>query len=185
MKRLIELSKKIKDKELRKKVVDVLQHPSLSNKKLKYDAADFKEAPASVQWHHVKKGGLIEHTYATTQLSLKIADVFEEVYKTKIDIDVLIAAALVHDIGKLWGMKKSSVGWQATAITLDHTMLGTAELYARNFPEKVIHIVASHFGEQGPTPPQTIEAMIFHYADNIDAVLGTNKQDQVLQMLLG
>jgi 7,8-dihydroneopterin 2',3'-cyclic phosphate phosphodiesterase len=185
MKRLIELANKIKDRELRKKVLDVLRDPRLTNKSLKYAGSDLKETPASVNWHHVKKGGLIEHTYSVTLMSISIAEVVEKVYKTPIDYDSMIAASLLHDIGKLWGTKKTSRGWEATSLTLDHTILGTSELYARGFPEPVLHIVASHFGDQGPTPPQTIEAVIFHYADSLDAILGTSKQDQVLQLLLG
>jgi 7,8-dihydroneopterin 2',3'-cyclic phosphate phosphodiesterase len=50
-------------------------------------------------------------------------------------------------------------------------MLGVAELYRREFPEQVIHIVASHFGESGPTPPRTIEALILHYVDNILSII--------------
>jgi hypothetical protein len=54
---------------------------------------------------------------------------------------------------------------------LDHTMLATAELYTRNFPEEVIHIVASHFGEAGPTPPRTFEALIFHHLDSLVSII--------------
>ncbi|MEE9405803.1 MAG: HD domain-containing protein, partial [Candidatus Aenigmarchaeota archaeon] len=86
----------------------------------------------------------------------------------------------------LYTMKKGKAGWENTESLLDHTMLGTAELYARGFPEKVVHIVASHFGEEGPTPPQTIEALLFHKMDNLDARLGTPQQPEqgdLLKML--
>jgi hypothetical protein len=46
-------------------------------------------------------------------------------------------------------------------------MLGVAELYRRGFPEGVIHIIASHFGQGGPTPPRNFEALIFHYLDSM------------------
>ncbi len=186
IKHLIKLAERIKDKELRKKVVDILRHPALSNKELakKYRAADLKEAPASVQFHHVYRAGLVEHTYAVTMLSINMAETLEKIYKLNLDMDALVAAALVHDIGKLWGFRKSKAGsWEATELTLDHTMLGTSELYARGFPEKVLHIVASHFGSEGPTPPQTMEAVIFHYIDTMDAVVGTNRQENLLSLL--
>ncbi len=67
---------------------------------------------------------------------------------------------------------------------LDHTMAGTSELYARGFPEKVLHIVASHFGENGPTPPQTMEALIFHTIDNMDATIGTSRSENIINLLL-
>jgi len=183
---LTELANMIKDKELRKKVVDALKHPAMSHTSLakKYKAADLKDAPASIQFHHTYEIGLVEHTYAVTKLSISVAETINTVYGMELDMDALIAAALVHDIGKLWGMKKSAAGWQPTELTLDHTMAGTSELYTREFPEKVLHIVASHFGENGPTPPATMEALIFHTIDNMDAVIGTNKQENLINLLL-
>ena len=71
-----------------------------------------------------------------------------------------------------------------TELTLDHTMAGTSELYARGFPEKVVHIVASHFGENGPTPPATMEALVFHTIDNLDALIGTTRQENIIHLLL-
>jgi len=183
---LLKLADKIKNKELRKKVVDVLKHPALFHRGLanEYNSVDIKEAPASVQFHHVYSGGLLEHTYSVTLLSINFIEHMKKVYKTELDSDSLIAAALVHDIGKLWGFKKGENGnWESTDLSLDHTMLGTAELYARGFPEKVLHIVASHFGSEGPTPPQTMEAVIFHAIDNLDAVIGTNRQENILHLL--
>lgn len=183
---LLELSRKIKDAGLRKKVAAMLRHPAMSHPGLsvKYKPADLKEVPASLQFHHTYDRGLIEHTHAVTKLSIAVAESIDSVYKIGLDMDALIAAALVHDIGKLWGIRKEKGGWEATDLMLDHTMAGTAELYARGFPEKVLHIVASHFGENGPTPPQIMEALIFHTVDNLDAVIGTNRQENLINLLL-
>lgn len=183
---LTELAHKIKDKELMKMVIVTLKHPEMSHKAMaeKYKPADLNNAPASIQFHHTYEKGLIEHTYAITKLCISVADTLKETYNMELDLDALIAAALVHDIGKLWGMKKSASGWQPTDLTLDHTMAGTSELYARGFPEKVLHIVASHFGENGPTPPATMEALIFHTIDNMDAMIGTNRQENIINLLL-
>lgn len=180
---LLELAKQIKDKQLRQKVIEILKHPSLSNPKIQQKPAKLKECPASLNWHHIYEGGLIKHTYAVTKLCMEFARIFREVYDVKLDEDALIAAALVHDIGKLWSMKKNGT-WSATQLTLDHTILGTSELYARGFPEKVLHIVASHFGEQGPTPPQTPEAILFHYIDLLDATLNGSKEE-LIKLILG
>ncbi len=185
LKDLMELARRIKDKDLRKKVIDIIKHPSLSNNNLIVSPLKFEESPASVSWHHVERGGLLKHTYAVTMMCISVAEQLEKVYGFEIDKDSLIAAALVHDTGKLWTMKKSKAGWEPSEILLDHTMLGTSELYARGFPEKVLHIVASHFGENGPTPPQTIEAYIFHVIDSLDAGLNSIPQDNVLNIILG
>jgi len=183
LKELMELAELIKNKELRKKVKEVLLKPALSNPNFKYRPASLTEVPASINWHHIERGGLIKHTVAVTKLCIKFAEVYEEVYGKKLDKDSLIAAALLHDIGKLWTYEKKGKAWRETNINLDHTMLGTAELYARGFPESVIHIVASHFGENGPTPPQTPEAILFHYIDTMDAVMeGNALQEAILRI---
>jgi hypothetical protein len=44
-------------------------------------------------------------------------------------------------------------------------------------------MVASHFGEQGTTSPQTLEAAILHYVDTLDAIVGTSKAHRILQLL--
>ncbi len=184
MKRLIELAGRIKDKKLQRLVIKTLRTPGiLSNPEFKYKATSLKEVPASLNWHHTGIGGLLEHTYSVTLLSITVAETLEKVYKTELDKDALIAAALLHDFGKLFEMRKEKAGWEGTGVSLDHTMLGTSELYSRGFPEKVMHIIASHFGEQGPTPPQTVEALIFHTLDHLDAVLGTQKQEDILKLL--
>jgi 7,8-dihydroneopterin 2',3'-cyclic phosphate phosphodiesterase len=182
LKELLKIACQIKDSQLRAKVIDILKNPSLSNTNLKYKPANIDEVPASLNWHHIQTGGLVEHTLAVTKLAIAIGQTLKDVYKMAIDMDSLIAAAILHDIGKIWSMQKVK-GWLATNITLDHTILGTAELYARGFPERVLHIVASHFGEQGPTPPQTIEAIILHYADSLDAVLN-GKQNNILKLII-
>ncbi|RLJ05120.1 MAG: dihydroneopterin 2',3'-cyclic phosphate phosphodiesterase, partial [Candidatus Aenigmatarchaeota archaeon] len=182
---LLELAERIQDQSLRKKVIDILKHPSLRNKNLKYKPLKLKKAPASTNWHHVKEGGLIEHTYAVTLMCISVAEILQDVYNLEIDMDSLIAAALVHDIGKLWNFKREKGSWDNTELTLDHTILGTAELYARGFPEPVLHIVASHFGQEGPTPPQTIEALLFHAIDNFDATINGVSEENIIKLILG
>jgi 3'-5' exoribonuclease len=180
----LKLADRIKNKELRRKVLSLIKNPKLDHRGFKAAPADFREVPASTNFHHIYVGGLLDHTYAVTAMSIAVAEVIEKAYNAEIDYDSLIAAAMVHDIGKLWKMKKESGLWSDTEIKLDHTMLGTAELYARGFPESVIHIVSSHFGPEGPTPPATIEAIIFHNVDNFDANIGTVDQNVLLQQIL-
>ena len=183
---LFKIAERIKDKKLRKQIISVLKNPGkLSNKNFsKCKPCDFEEAPASTNFHHIYKGGLLDHTYSITKMSIAVAEIFDEVYKTQVDYDSLIAAALIHDIGKLWKMKRENDVWEDTDIKLDHTMLWTSELYARGFPEKIIHIVASHFGENGPTPPMIIEAIILHTVDNFDAKVGTVDQSSLIEQIL-
>lgn len=185
---ILDLAGKIKNPKLRKMVTDTLRNPGpLSNKGMKLSQVPFEQAPASIDWHHAKTGGLVEHTYFVTKVCISVAEEISKVYGTEIDMDSLIAGSLLHDIGKVWGVRKTRSGkWQNTGSSIDHTMLGTAELHARHFPETVVHIVAAHFGDQGPTPPQTIEAYILHAIDNMDAVLNSEvEKENLVRLIIG
>lgn len=170
---LVELAKKIKDKELRKKTIDLIQNLELSNKNFKKYPHEKIEKTAtmfvvpSAGMGPVERNVLI-HTVTLVDLCDKLCDSFKKNYKLKLNRDYLITAALLHDIMKSFEFIRGPGNeLQPTGILLDHTMLATAELYSRNFPEEVIHIVASHFGEGGPTPPRSFEALVFHYLDSM------------------
>ena len=171
--KLAKLAEKIKDKELRKKVVDILNNLELSNKNFKKYPKEDLETAASMFVVPSSGFGPVErdvfvHTSSLVDLCEKICESFKKNYKIKLNKDYLIAAALLHDIMKAFEFVRNPRGeLEPTGILLDHTMLGTAELYARDFPEEIIHIVASHFGETGPTPPRTFEALVFHYLDSM------------------
>ena len=194
MRQLIELAEKIKDVELRKKVVEFLKDPKLSNKEFKkYPRMKIEEAGSMFTVGGASGATTVErdvlnHTIALVDLCLKTAESFEKNYGIKINHDYLIAAAILHDIAKIFEWKKGKQGLEHTGILLDHSMLGVAELYHRDFPEGVIHIIASHFGESGPTPPRNFEALILHHIDTLLSMtefhLYGQKQQQPLQLLL-
>lgn len=170
MQKLIELAQKIKNEELRKKVVEFLKDPSLSNKDFKkYPRMKLEEARTlfSVGPAGPVERDILNHTIALTELCIKTAETVEKVYGIPINKDNLIAAAILHDLMHLYEYKRGKEGIEHTGIMLDHTMLGVAEYYHRDFPEDVIHIIASHAGEQGTTTPRNFEALIFHHLDNM------------------
>ncbi|WP_423793389.1 HDIG domain-containing metalloprotein [Methanocaldococcus indicus] len=170
MERLIKLAEKIEDKDLREKVIDFIKNPKATHPEIKDTGISLEESPASINWHHRYKGGLIEHTESVTKLALKMAEVFEDVYNVKINKDYLIAGALLHDIMKPYNYIKTEDGFDHIDLfNLDHLTLAVAELYKRNFPLEVIKIVASHHGEHSPTKPNSLEALIVHYADEADS----------------
>lgn len=171
MERLIELANQIKDNDLRKKVVDFLKNPTLSHKDFKkYPKEDIKKAktPFTVGNAGTVQRDVLKHTISVTELCVKTAEIAEKNYGVKINKDHLIAGAILHDMMKLfeWRLDKDGDP-EHTGVLLDHSFLGVAELYHRDFPERVIHMVASHFGEHGPTPPRNFEALILHHVDNM------------------
>jgi len=177
MRRLLKLAQEIKNKSLRKKVTDFLRDLRLSSKDFKkYKKEDLKKAGSMFVIPTSGMGpierDIIEHTVALTELCIKTVNVFRKNYGLKMNKDHLVAASILHDLMKAFEYKRDKAGeLEPTGIMLDHTMLATAELYARDFPEEVIHIVASHFGETGPTPPRSFEALIFHHLDSLVSVI--------------
>ncbi|MEM5772215.1 MAG: HD domain-containing protein [Candidatus Aenigmatarchaeota archaeon] len=171
MEKLIKLAEKIENKKLREKVIEILKEPSISNSEIIYPISKLEKVPAWVSGHHNYEGGLIDHIESVTNISLMLSENFEKMYKIKINKDYLIAGALLHDIMKVFILKKEGRVWNFTGTLLDHAFFSAAELYARNFPEEVIHIVASHGGDLGAAGanPRTLEALIVFYADMIDA----------------
>jgi len=182
MQKLIELAGEIENDDLRKKVIDLIKNPKLSNPKFqKYPKEDIEKVrtPFSVSDMGVVEREVVNHTATNTELCLKIADTFEKNYGVKVDRDVLVAGSLLHDIMKVYEWRIDEEGDATpTGLTLDHVFLGVAELYARGFPEEIIHVVAATQGER--TPPKSLEALILHYVDTLTSLTefftGSKKQ---------
>jgi len=170
---LLKLAEKIEDKELRKKVIDYLKDKKLKNphfEKYKREELDKAGSYFSVSSSSIGpvERDVVHHTAVLTHLVIQAAKILEAGYGIKLDMDALIAASLCHDIMKAVEFNRDEDNeLKPTGVSLDHTILGVAELYARGFPEEVIHIVASHPGESGTTPPRSFEALIFHELDSM------------------
>ncbi|MCD6367606.1 MAG: HD domain-containing protein [Candidatus Aenigmarchaeota archaeon] len=178
---LIKLVEKIKDKELREKTIDLIKDPKLSSG-WDYKASEFDEIPAWIGDHHGYRGGLLEHTISVTEMCIMLAEHFKKMYGREINIDYLIAAAALHDIAKVFEIRKEGDKFAFNNFIIDHVRVGASELYARGFPEEVVHIVGSHGG--GDTP-RTLEAIILNVADSLDASVENFGKDRTLLYLLG
>ncbi|MEW5819144.1 MAG: HD domain-containing protein [Cyanobacteriota bacterium] len=138
---------------------------------------DFSKAPAATYNHHAYMGGLFEH-------SLSVADIcacFAEIYPAA-NRDLLIAGALLHDIGKINELEfNESISYSTKGNLLGHIFMGANRFIEecnkeKDFPEylanHIAHIILSHHGilERGaPVDPRTIEAILVHKADTTDA----------------
>ena len=165
------LAGKIKDKELRGKVVDLLSNPSLD---LDSPRLSVEECPAGAYQHHSYSGGLLQHTIGVTKLSVTLCDLVEDVYGGKVDRDTVLAGALIHDIMKVYTYEPRGDGSYMSSNLgekVDHLTLLVAELYKRGFPVDVIHVAASHHGDVSPVKPKTMEALIVSIADLADSEL--------------
>ncbi len=134
--------------------------------------------------HHAFIGGLLEHTLSVA----RTCDFFSKNYEM-LNRDLLITAAIMHDIGKL----KELSAFPANDYTDEGQLLGHIVIGAQivsnmadsieGFPKKLkselMHCILAHHGELewgSPKKPAICEAMALHFADNVDAKLETMKE---------
>jgi 3'-5' exoribonuclease len=141
--------------------------------------------PAATRNHHTYVGGFLEHVLSVTRTCVYFADKYDDYYPElapRLNKDVAIAGAILHDIGKLHEIESQPDGAAYTAAghLIGHILQGRdivreaaagreieAELLLR-----LEHIIVSHqrLPEWGsPKPPMTPEALLVHYADDLDA----------------
>ncbi len=138
----------------------------------------FSTCPGAQSHHHAYRGGLIEHTVSVARLCRQIGETYDEV-----DADMLLAAALLHDIGKVDEIEHSvTIEYTNEGRLIGHVVLGerrivdaAASCGVRADPTVLVrlcHAVLSHHGELewgSPKRPSTLEALVLHHADNLDA----------------
>lgn len=134
--------------------------------------------PAGMRLHHAYIGGLLQHSVDVTGIALALAEQIGDM-----DKDLVIAGALLHDIGKLKEIS-SNIGFPYTneGRLLGHismSVLMVQEVAAKlRIPaarvEQLQHILLSHHGDNekgSPVSCATKEAFIVHYADEIDSIM--------------
>lgn len=172
--------------ELYKKIVNIIN--SLENQYIKTLLENiyiknnelrerFKIHSAAKSMHHSYMGGLLEHSLSICE----ICDFLSKHY-SNVNRDILIASALLHDVGKMFELSPfPDNDYTDDGQLLGHIIIGT-ELVTKeankieNFPHQLKsllkHSIISHHGEYefgSPKRPKTIEAFILHCADELDA----------------
>jgi 3'-5' exoribonuclease len=141
--------------------------------------------PAATHNHHAFVGGWLEHVLSVTRTCVYLADKYDEYYpqmEPRLNKGLVVAGAILHDIGKLREIEAQPQGavYTAAGNLIGHILQGRdivreaavgrpidAELLLR-----LEHIIVSHqrLPEWGsPKPPMTPEALLVHYADDMDA----------------
>jgi 3'-5' exoribonuclease len=144
-------------------------------------AKSFKNHSAAKAVHHSFVGGLLEHTLSV----VKLCDYYTTSYPI-LNRDMLITAALFHDVGKIQELSTFPENdYTDDGQLLGHIFIGAniVNSYikkANKFPAKLatelIHCILAHHGELeygSPKKPATAEAMALHFADNTDAKMQT------------
>jgi 3'-5' exoribonuclease len=134
--------------------------------------------PAAVTVHHAYRGGLIEHVLKLAEVGSAMAAAYG------VDADLLLAGAVLHDIGKLDELTYDGVtSYSRDGNLLGHITIGVmivreAAAAIAGFPDdlrvRIEHLVVSHHGERelgSPVEPMSEEAFILSAIDDLDARL--------------
>lgn len=116
------------------------------------------------------KVSLVKHTRAVTRTAIAMFDVLKEEYgdALQMDRDILIAGALLHDVGKfLEYVKDEEVHVGEFGKRIRHPVSGAALAYKNNLPYEVVHIIAAH-SKEGDFVKRIPEAWIVHFADFVN-----------------
>ena len=131
-------------------------------------------APAAKSNHHAYLGGLLEHVLSLIGLADQVC-----IHYAELDRDFLIAAAVLHDIGKVMELGYQTVlGYTRRGTLVGHCVLGV-EILGRHGGrldaadrDHLEHIIVSHHGQTdwgAVKLPMTREARVFHLLDMIDS----------------
>ncbi len=160
---------------LRSLVVDLLEE----------HREELLQLPAATRNHHAFVGGYLEHVLSVTRTTVMLSDKYDDYYPDmhpRLNKDVAVAGAILHDIGKLREIVQDTQGavYTAAGSLIGHILQGRdivreaaagREIDADTML-RLEHVIVSHqrLPEWGsPKPPMTPEALIVHYADDLDA----------------
>lgn len=146
----------------------------------------YKVAPAAKSIHHACRGGLLEHVLSLCELCRAAASHYAASNYKDIDLDLLLAGAILHDIGKLEELSYGrSFGYSPDGQLLGHIVIGLRMVGTRmdqipDFPARLRtlleHMIISHHGELefgSPKVPLFPEALLLHHLDNLDSKMDT------------
>ncbi|WP_026839785.1 3'-5' exoribonuclease YhaM family protein [Citrifermentans bremense] len=159
----------VKDPDLARLLSSFFHDPEL--------LAQYRVAPAAKGMHHVYLGGLLEHSLAVA----KLVDAMVPLYPG-LNRDLLVAGALLHDVGKVREMTYlRCFDYSDEGKLIGHITIGAEMLHERitalpGFPAELAmllkHMILSHHGQYeygSPKRPKTLEATILNYLDDLDS----------------
>lgn len=145
----------------------------------------FRLHPAAKRNHHAYLCGLLEHSLSVAGACDRLAGHYAA-QGAPVDRDLLVAGALLHDLGKVRELSAGrTFAYTDEGQLLGHILLGLQMVQAEaerisGLPRQrlvlLLHLIASHQGRlewASPKVPQTLEAMILHYADDLDAKMNS------------
>jgi len=128
--------------------------------------AALRALPATLDAHHSYAGGLLEHTVGVATLCRELCQIHP-----RLRPDLLVAAALVHDLGRTRELGPPPVfAPTEQGKLLGHVHLGLRLLEDLDAPDELLHAVACHHDARAA---RTAEAAVLYHANQLDAVAAT------------
>ena len=137
----------------------------------------FREAPAAVRVHHAYLGGLLEHTLSVVKMAEALA-----AHYTDLNRDLLIAGAVLHDIGKtreyVWSRRIAHsdagllLGHIPQGVLIANALMDAIDGFEEDWRMMLTHIIISHHGSLefgSPRVPMFPEAVAIHYIEDLDS----------------
>lgn len=168
---LLEYAASITNPWLKKLIAGILNDPAIATR--------YKRAPAAKVMHHAYLGGLLEHVISLCGLAKQVAAHYPE-----LNVDLLLTAAILHDVGKLDELcYERAIGYTVEGQLLGHIVMeietvsksmDAIEGFPPNLKTVVQHLLISHHGQYefgSPKLPMIREALVFHYLDDLDSKL--------------
>jgi putative nucleotidyltransferase with HDIG domain len=115
---------------------------------------------------------LIQHTRSVTQLALSAAEILQANHGLEFDRDIVISAAILHDVCKLYenelGPDGRSAQHSRAGDLIQHGVYGAFKAWEKDLPLDLVHNIVVHT-RGSKTLPKTWEALIVHYVDYLDS----------------
>lgn len=164
----------VKQPHLRRLVAAYLADAQLLDK--------LRRAPAGIKTHHAYEGGLLRHVVDLMRIAESVAPRYPQ-----LDIEMLLVGVFLHDLGKLEELTyDGDMSYSDPGQMLGHLVQGAIEVERRAhqieretgqaIPDDILwrlqHMIVSHHGQLdhgSPKVPMTIEAIVLHYIDDMDA----------------
>jgi 3'-5' exoribonuclease len=163
---------------------------------LKENRSLFQKMPAAQNMHHSYSAGLLEHVWSMTRVSAFLAEHYAKYYDEldpPLNQGLVVAATILHDIGKLRELeyhpveaKYTKEGCLVGHILLGRDMVREAASRIPGFPAELLlnleHAILAHHGKRefgSPVLPQTIEALLVAFIDEMDAKMNIVARERI------
>ena len=135
-----------------------------------WEASDWPHLESVSQWEPARESlGIsnVDHTNGVVECALAMAEALQSSQSLCIDRDILIAAAVLHDVDKICLFHAADGRPTDLGRRLGHVTTGVHLAMAAGLPLAVVHAIGAHSPNYSKIAPQTVEALILRQADDL------------------